>query len=207
MDGRKVFPVHEYFDKAGAADLSDKDYNQCIFTFMRSIVDPSKSYELLVSSGKDAFMVYGKAYNYFMQDFLNDPSVVVFDPAFFEKLQESPTKSLADILYIQFLTELKYVPSTKILSAIKHICSIMQKGNEAVSEIVETVNKADIVSYLVDYALIYFGTGINLAHIFNNAGYYNAFLERIKEDTAKEKGTSPDDWIGFMEDFDNGSEE
>lgn len=205
MDDQRLFPIHEYLKKAGGDTLSDDDFNRCMLLFVSSIKNPSYIYTAFETLSTDIFKIYGRMYNYFIQDFLSTPDIVVFDEDHFDDLMVNKAKSYPDYKFIQSICSLDLVPPVTRFEVIKAFTDVLIPPVEDIGTILAALPRFS--ANLVEYGLVYVHTGINLSLMYTVQWYLDISLDRAAEQDAAGRsvrstvnkaktgdGTSPDDW-------------
>jgi hypothetical protein len=206
MQENRVFPIHEYVKKAGGDSLSDEDFNLCMTMLVLSVKNVYSIYHSFEALSTDLFRIYGKSYNYFIQDLLRRDDISIFDEEYFDLFINDRYRCYPDYRFMRGIHSLELIPGAVRVDTVTAFMSILMSEPDNVITILNGLPQ--MTRELVEYGLMYMATGINLSMLYHDQSYLNMTMHRIQNTSANAAtttpatsgdGTSPDDWAGLFE--------
>jgi hypothetical protein len=206
MQENRMFPIHDYVKKAGGDSLSDADFNLCMTMLVLSVKNVYSIYHSFEALSTDLFRIYGKSYNYFIQDLLRRDDISIFDEEYFDLFIKDRYRCYPDYRFMRGIHSLELVPGTVRVDTVTAFMSILMSEPDNVKTILDGLSQ--MTRELVEYGLMYMATGINLSMLYQDQGYLAMTIQRIQNTPVNSAtttlatsgdGTSPDDWAGLFE--------
>lgn len=206
MQENRMFPIHDYVKKAGGDSLNNEDFNLCMTMLVLSVKNVYSIYHSFEALPTDLFRIYGKSYNYFIQDLLRREDISIFDEEYFDLFINDKYRCYPDYRFMRGIHSLELVPGTVRVDTVTAFMSILMSEPDNVKTILDGLSQ--MTRELVEYGLMYMATGINLSMLYQDQGYLAMTIQRIQNTPVNSAtttlatsgdGTSPDDWAGLFE--------